>query len=111
MPIMVIQVQLLIIRMAFITTTLLRTILISMEMVFMEHPVRFRNSIMVVLIAVFSCGQTKNTFAIPDVFVNVNSAELKQKQGFLYYRDTKFSGHTIALYSTGDTALVFSYYE
>jgi hypothetical protein len=82
-----------------------------MATVFMELPVRFRNSLLIALVAVTGCQQAKRTVVIPDVCLNAGNAGLQQREGYLYYHNKKFSGRTVALYPNGDTAFLKSYYD
>ena len=104
------RLQLQIIQTAFITITLHQTIHTLMAMAIMEHLARFHNKIILVIMICVGCKQATNDDGIiPNVFINVNDGALKQREGFLYYRDKKFSGRTVELYPNGDTALLFSY--
>ena len=78
----------------------------------MAHPVRFRNSIYLLLVFALSCkNETKQTATIPKLYVAASDKGLQQHKGFLYYNGKKFSGRTYELYPNGDTALLFSYFN
>jgi antitoxin component YwqK of YwqJK toxin-antitoxin module len=59
----------------------------------------------------YACGNEslQQKAAIPDVWVAASNSLLKQKDGFLFFNNKKFSGRTYELYPTGDTALLFTY--
>lgn len=76
----------------------------------MEVRVRFRNSVLLLLVVFMRCTHSTK-IEIPNVFVDANDIELKQQEGYLYYNNKKFSGRTVELYPNGDTALFTSYLD
>ena len=75
----------------------------------MAHPVRFRNSLL--LLVLLAACHRKKAVIIPDVYVQAGDTGLGQHEGYLYYHNRKFSGRTIALYANRDTAFITPYYN
>src|SRR5215216_7555935 len=100
MLIMATQARQPIFQMAFITTTSLQTILISMAMVFMERPVRFLNNALFVFAVLMGCSQSLER-RIPSVYIAATDLSLKQKRGYLWYRNKHFSGRVYELHPDG----------
>jgi antitoxin component YwqK of YwqJK toxin-antitoxin module len=71
----------------------------------------FPSSICFLFMLLVSCSINKNEVVIPGVFVRASDTGFVQRQGYLYYQDKKFCGRMIELYSNGDTALSYSYYN
>lgn len=77
----------------------------------MERPARFRNSLFILMLLAGCKLATKRPIAVPDIFVDANDKELKQREGYLYYQNKKFSGRMVGLYPDGDTALLIPYFN
>src|SRR4051812_6321556 len=98
--------------MASIIITLLQATPILMAMASMARQALFLSSF-ILLIA--SC-QSKHPLittvpGVPPGYVPASDPLMKQQEGYLVYKDKRFSGREYELYPTGDTALLIPYYE
>ena len=77
-----------------------------MAMVFMANRVLFLNSLFLLLL-IAGCRQTETS--IPPVYVSMGNRALEQSNGFLWYKQTRFSGWMYSCYANGDTAYLQPY--
>jgi antitoxin component YwqK of YwqJK toxin-antitoxin module len=77
-----------------------------MAMVFMAHRALFLNSLFLLLLMT-GCRQTEKS--IPAVYVALGDQALEQSNGFLLYKQMRFSGWLYFCYGNGDTAYLQPY--
>ena len=76
----------------------------------MAPQVLFRNSFYALFFFLSGCDSTlKKQLSVPALYIPATDKAFKQKEGYLYYNNIKFSGWLYSLYTNGDTSLLMSY--